>query len=253
MPHTTSRQTLGITVDELERGRRLLKDDQEHQRRTAVSVTFKDRTYSDDPLDLRKLVEAVKDDAQVQRLPTSIEPLALAEMMADAREDHERGERRRTNGRRASSAPAEKTRAVGIAGEVLVGEWLHRLTGKRPEVTWVSGFRRELLADGVGGDDLGYDFVVERGSSTLLIEVKATTDDATEIKLGESEVRRAQDLAPDEEYVIVLVTNVLDPNLRRILTLPNPFGPGGLKRYRVAGRAMRLHFALNPNAAGAGS
>ena len=62
---------------------------------------------------------------------------------------------------------------------------------------------------------------MERGTSRVLVEAKSTTGDTLEFKLWESEVRRAQDLAPDEEYLIILVTNVLDPKARNAVVLPS--------------------------------
>ena len=123
-----------------------------------------------------------------------------------------------------------------------MGGWLQRHTGLSPEVTWRSGYRNDVFADGRGDDGLGYDFLVEQGTSRLFVEAKSTTGDALEFTLAESEVRKAQDLAEGEEYIIVLVTRVLDPTSRDAVVLPNPFGPGGLKRYRVAGSAIRLKF-----------
>jgi len=245
MTLTTSREALGLTEEEVERGRQLVKDSQENARRHEVSVQFKDRTYSDDPLDLRLLYEALKDDADEHPLKTDMTPVQLEEVEAVEEGDRD-GHRRRRRGTSARAPREEKTKAVGLAGEVFVGAWLQRETGLAPEVTWRSGYRNDVLADGLGDDGLGYDFIVERGTSRVLVEAKSTTGDALEFMLAESEVRRAQDLAPDEEYLIVLVTHVLDPAMRGSVVLPNPFGPGGLKRYRVAGRSMRLQFQ-NPD------
>jgi hypothetical protein len=143
-----------------------------------------------------------------------------------------------------SRQPAEKLKAIGLAGEAVVGEWLRSQFGLPPEDTWVSGHRAEMLADGKGSDSLGCDFIVKTPDRTWLFEVKATTDETPEFALGESEVRRARDIGADEEYVIVFVTHVLSPEKRRIHPLPNPLGPGGLQYYRVAGRALRLQFEL---------
>lgn len=241
MNRTTSREELGLTEEEVERGRELVKDSQENARRRKVSVEFKNRTYSDDPLDLRLLYEALKDDADEHPLKAGMTPVRLEEVEAGQEGDRD-GHRRRGGGTSARTPPEEKTKAVGLAGEVFVGAWLERETGLAPEVTWRSGYRNDVLADGLGDDSLGYDFLVERGTSVVLVEAKSTTGDALEFMLAESEVRRAQDLAPGEEYLIVLVTHVLDPALRDAVILPNPFGRGGLKQYRVAGRSMRLQF-----------
>jgi hypothetical protein len=83
----------------------------------------------------------------------------------------------------------------------------------------VSGYRNLLLGDGQGDDSLGYDFRIVSSERTRLFEVKATVDDHTEFTLGETEVRRAQNLQPDEEYLIIFVAHVLDSTRRRIIPL----------------------------------
>ena len=138
--------------------------------------------------------------------------------------------------------PPEVLKAIGLAGEVAAGEWLRHHFGVPPENSWVSGYRDLLLGDGQGDDSLGYDFRIITGERTRLFEVKATAGDNTEFTLGETEVRRAQDLQPEEEYLIIFITHVLDSQRRRITPLPNPFASGGLSRYRFAGHSIRLQF-----------
>ncbi|MFI6758848.1 protein NO VEIN domain-containing protein [Micromonospora sp. NPDC050417] len=137
------------------------------------------------------------------------------------------------------------TARVGLAGELLVGEWVHHQFGYPPETTWRSAYRRTRFPED-GDDRLGYDFLVTTPDKRLLIEVKATTDAVPEIALGESEVRRAQALAEDEEYLIAFVVHAhaLDPARRRLHILPNPLAAGGFEYYRVAGSSMRIQFQL---------
>lgn len=104
------------------------------------------------------------------------------------------------------------TARIGLVGELLVGEWIHRTYKLLPEVTWVSGNRRIRFTDDKANDSLGYAFLVVLDDVRLLVEVKATKDGTPQITLGESEVRRAQNVKQDERYLIAF-THALDPDL----------------------------------------
>jgi hypothetical protein len=145
-------------------------------------------------------------------------------------------------------APAtdqDRTMAVGFAGEAAVAVWLHEQFGVEPQDSWESGLRVHGLAGGQRGDDrLGYDFLIHNGEATYLYEVKASTTDSGEIILGESEVRRASRLKPDETYFIVYVSHVRDRDRRAISVLPNPFGAPDLAGYELISTQLRLRFSL---------
>jgi hypothetical protein len=179
MRRTTSREALELTEAEVERGRKLVKYAQETARRREVSVEFKGRTYSDDPLDLQLLYDALKDDANEHPLRADMTPVQLEEVKAD--DDRGRDGRRRRGHGPSRTPREEKTKAIGLAGEVFVGAWLQSHTGLAPEVTWRSGYRNEVLADGLGDDGLGYDFLVERGTTRLLVEAKSSIGDRLRI------------------------------------------------------------------------
>ncbi|WP_369165239.1 DUF3883 domain-containing protein [Streptomyces sp. AFD10] len=137
----------------------------------------------------------------------------------------------------------DRTLAVGLAGEAAVAAWLHEQFGVEPQDSWKSGLRVHGLAGGQPGDDrLGYDFLIHDGDATYLYEVKASTGNSGEIVLGESEVRRASRLKPDETYFIVYVSHVLDRDLRAIAVLPNPFGAPDLAGYELVSTQLRLRF-----------
>ncbi|MFF4819962.1 protein NO VEIN domain-containing protein [Kitasatospora sp. NPDC001309] len=106
--------------------------------------------------------------------------------------------------------------------------------------------RRHVLADGLGDDGLGYDFLIRDGERTLLFEVKSSTDADGDIHLGDTETRaaRASQLQPDVEYRIVYVSHANDHERRRITPLPNPFSESGLTSYQIVSTAMRLRFVL---------
>lgn len=243
MPLTTRRADLGLSEGDVAASKVRVEADREQRRRATTYVRYGDRTYSDEESDLRALVDAVRDEVPPDVLKTPTEPLSLTGLPSAA------GRPRGPDGDGVGSwhthnVPPEKTRVIGLAGEVLVGEWLRSQFGVPPEDTWVSGYRAEVLADGKGNDTLGYDFRVVTADRTWLFEVKSTTGDKAEFAFGESEVSRAGELADDEVYVIVFVTHVLDPARRRLYPLPNPLAPGGLRHYGVPGRALRLKFNL---------
>jgi hypothetical protein len=244
MPMTTHRADLGLTEQDLEGARSRLEQGREARRRKAIYVQYGDHTYSEESSDLQALVDAARENVPVVVLATSAEPIALSGLPADDGDNRARPRSGSGGMTWTSRTSAEKLKAIGLAGEAVVGEWLRSQFGLPPEDTWVSGYRTEMLADGKGSDSLGYDFIVKTAKRTWLFEVKATTEEAPEFALGESEVRRARDLSSDEEYIIAFVTHVLSPEKRRIHPLPNPLGPGGLQYYRVAGRALRLQFEL---------
>jgi hypothetical protein len=244
MPLTTNRADLKLTDQDLESARSRLEANKEQQRRRETYVRYGDKTYSEDPYDLRALVDAVRAGVPAEVLSTPVDPVRLS-LLPTAKEEHRSsGRAGSSSGSSTSRGPDEKLKAIGLAGEVIVGEWLRHHFGMPIEDTWVSGNRAEVIADGKGSDNLGYDFQVRTPDRTLLFEVKATVGDVPEFKLGESEVRRAQDIDQNEKYLIVFVTHVLSPEMQRIHILPNPLASGGLQHYHVAGNAMRFKFEL---------
>lgn len=252
MAATTVRAEHGISEADMTAARERLTRARDDARRRTTYVDFGGRTFSEDPDDLRALAQAVKEQAAGEHLDLPIDPVALVELaVADAAPDRTRG---RGKGFRAGGPPPEKANAIGLAGEIYVGEWLRQTFGLPPEDTWVSGYRNEILGDGKGSDSFGYDFEAVTPTGTLLIEVKATTGPDAQFSLQESEVRRAQALEPDETYIVVMVNYALDPARRTATPLPNPLGRAGLTHFRVLGSALRLQFqrAEEPDAPGHG-
>ncbi|MEU5689946.1 protein NO VEIN domain-containing protein [Streptomyces venezuelae] len=131
---------------------------------------------------------------------------------------------------------------IGLAGEKIVGAWLHRHLGVPEQESWRSSLRSHVYPDRVGDDRLGYDFRVGTPERTLYFEAKASAGADGEIQLDESEVERARTLKPDETYIVVYVSHVLDGARRRVTPLPN--GAPGLAGYRLVGNALRLRFTL---------
>lgn len=242
MPATTSRAALELSEADLEAARARLEQDRERHRRQTTYVEYGGRTYTEELADLRELADALRDELLSTPVPGAAETQVLVDI--DTGRSDGPAWRRPARAGRASSPPPERIRTTGLAGEVVVGQWLRQQFGVSPEESWQSGYRFEVLGDGIGSDGHGYDFQVVTGQRTMLFEVKSSTGGSCEFTLGESEVRRAQSLALDEEYIVLFVPHVLDSARRRVVRLPNPFAYGGLRRYRLAGSAMRLQFQL---------
>ncbi|MGW7450176.1 sacsin N-terminal ATP-binding-like domain-containing protein [Streptomyces sp. NPDC054787] len=195
------------------------------------------------PDELRELARAVADDLTAEQLATPAQPTgALAPVLARPRRTP--GSGGGSGGYRAPATDQDKTTAIGLAGETVVAAWLREQFGVPQETSWKSSLRSHVIAGGVGDDRLGYDFRIHDGDRTYLYEVKASVGSSGEIILGDSEVERASHLAPDETYIIVYVSDVLDRTRRRITPLPNPFGAPGLAGYELVSTRMRLRFTL---------
>lgn len=242
MPLTTNRAELGLTEQDITDARQRIDQAKEQQRRTSTFVRIDGHTYSADG-DLLALADAVRGGLTPALLATPADPLTLSESGVTSTADGETVGFYGSSGRSAPPPP-EELKAIGLAGEVAVGEWLRHQIGIAPEESWVSGYRNLILGDGQGDDSLGYDFRIISTERTRLFEVKATVDERPEFTLGETAVRRAQNLQPDEEYTIIFVTHVLESTRRSFTPLPNPLAPGELRHYRVGGRSIRLQFEL---------
>lgn len=241
MPRTLGQRDLGITPEDLKRARDRKRQEAEDEKRRAAAITYGEQTFTGEPDDLLQLDQAIA--AQVAAVDLGQSP-----GLSVLNELPPRPSRGGTSGgakkpARATPVPPEKTQSIGLAGELFAGHWIESNFGLPREETWCSGYRNDIVGDGLGSDSLGYDFKVLAGDVTYLIEVKAATRDDLAFSLPESEIRRAVDLAPHERYTILFVANVLDDDLRRFLWLPNPLGPdAGL--FRVDGRQMQFRFDI---------
>ncbi|MFD1145512.1 sacsin N-terminal ATP-binding-like domain-containing protein [Saccharothrix hoggarensis] len=241
MPATTELRPLHLEDADLDAARDRLDSEQHAAKSQGDLVQYGGRSYSADQESRAELVEALRASIPPEVLGTDPAPQESGLLpSATATGKTSSGG---APGWRAPSVSTSKTKLIGLAGEIVVGEWLRRKYELPPEDTWCSGYRSDHLADGKGDDRLGYDFLVKTNDKTILYEVKSTVDDLPQFALGESEVRRANDLAENEEYRIVFVTHVLDQAKIRLRVLPNPFSPGGMATYHVVGRSFRLGFA----------
>ena len=241
MPHSVKDTELGLSEAEVERAREQLRSDR--ARRPPTFIDIDGRTYATDIIEFGEIADAIRGGLTDDQLATPFDPTPLVEL-DPAAEGHRRPGKRGTCGGSARRPPEATIEAIGFAGEIAVGEWLRARFDVAPEDCWVSGYRNKYLGDGKGDDGLGCDYRLVTEGKTLYIEVKATTGDDPQFQLEESEVRLAQSLELGEEFVVVFVTHVLDSSRRHFNPLPNPFAPGGLQHYRVAGKALRLRFKL---------
>ena len=243
MPLATGLTTLGLSQTDVAMARERLRIQETEEKAAKDEVHFAGEGFTGGDDELMRLYELVRSLPLGDLLEADPAP---ADLPYQAGGDPGRAAPPgRGGGAGVAGASQEKTKNVGLIGEVLVGRWLERHFGQSVTETWQSSYRTLVLGDGKGSDSLGYDFRVATPEKTLLIEVKASLANDTQFQLGESEVRRAQDLRPGEEYRIVFVPFAGEPARARLIPLPNPFAAGGLQRYRVLGRALRLQFALD--------
>ncbi|MCO1593819.1 DUF3883 domain-containing protein [Micromonospora sp. RHAY321] len=241
MPLTTAPARLKLSEQDLTLAGERLQQASVVRHRNSVTTVYGGRKYGQEAEETQAFIDAVRGSVPPEVLNTQPLPAALPPMPLPAPSS---GRARGGSGWQVTSAPPEVTARIGLAGELIAGEWIEHHFRLPPEVTWVSANRRSRFPDGRADDTLGYDFEVPLGDRRLLIEVKATKEAAAQITLGESEVRTAQSLEPHEEYWILFVTHALEPERHRVHVLPNPLAPGGLTHYQVAGHSLRLLFQL---------
>jgi hypothetical protein len=239
----TSRQ-LDSARQQAERGRR----DRERQRK-AVTVSGRLVDISTgDYTDLRQTLErSLEADPTILTADTKITRLAI--QPPDAPHPPTSTPRRRapiqtppgSTGQRLSD---EQREAIGFAGEWIAYQWLrHQYPTMTPEC-WASSYRTCVFPGDPGDDGLGYDFRVPTQDAPLCFEVKASTGNAQEFELTESEIREAQQQAATGDWRVIIVSHVLDDALRSILVLPNPFSAEGRRCYRTINRRLRLRYHL---------
>lgn len=240
MPRTLSQKNLGITLEDLKRARDRKRQEAEAEKRRRSAIEYDGQTFTGEPDDLLRLDGAIA--ARVTGAPLGTDPtLALLnELPPRIVRDRAAWDKHKKR-IRATSPPPEKIQNIGLAGELFAGHWIASNFGLPREVTWCSGYRNDILGDGLGDDSLGYDFCVLQETLTYLIEVKASTGNDTAFSLPESEIKRALALEPHERYTILFVANVLIDDRRDFFWLPNPLGPEA-RLFRVDGRQMQFRF-----------
>ena len=132
--------------------------------------------------------------------------------------------------------PEAQKKIIGLLGERFAFEWLkRRYPTMVNEESWVSTNRERALQLPGGNNYLGYDFIVNLPSYTLYFEVKSTSGEDFFFRLGPTEVEAAVRFRTDSKhrYRILLVQNVLSPELTRPLLLPNPFSDQHRDRFKL--------------------
>lgn len=244
MELTLDRERLGVAETEVEAEVQKAREDRERRDREARSVRINGELRDPQAVDWLKLSEEIAGG-----LPKSVlnRPIGTFANLAPA---ESAGKRRRASGGGGgggaySGMPQEKKDMIGRLGELTVYHWLKaRQPGQDIDRCWVSG-NAALFNGQEGSDGLGYDFCISFNKQTWYIEVKASTEDPCQFELGETEVRKARDVARSrsaERYVIAYVANVGHTGSTTVDILPNPLSPDADGVLNMAGDSIRYTF-----------
>ncbi|WP_344950260.1 sacsin N-terminal ATP-binding-like domain-containing protein [Terrabacter ginsenosidimutans] len=193
---------------------------------------------------LDPLIDQLNKRIPALRAPSRGEPAPLAPIEPPAH-DKDRVSTAGRPSRPIERLTDEQRRAIGFAGEFFVYSWLrHRYPDTCNEEAWVSRNREAYFPGTTGDDGAGFDFRIQLKTVRRLFEVKASVGDATQIQLGESEVRAAQAASSRAgEWRIAFVEHALSES-PRLLLLANPFEERSLGLYRFDGKGLRLSFRV---------
>lgn len=249
IPYTLDLAAHGLTVDDLDRERRLEKERKDALERARNRVDFAGLELDASASDFAARFAQVAHEAfgaSDWRDRSSLRPVSLT-FQPEAPPAKSAG----GSGRKISKPPsklAEPLRAaIGLAGELLAYEYLktkhkHHFN----ETCWVSENRTSLFSED-GSIAEGCDFRVQTTDREWLYEVKATQGDGTEFELSDGEYRTAAVVSeqPSKDYRILFVQHAFDPARCRVLELHNPAGRTSRENFRIVGRSsVRLRFDL---------
>lgn len=247
MPESLDRTQLGLTADDFSAAAARRDDVARDRRRLRTELTFGDRTYDVSTDELLLLVNEVEGAISDGLASTPPKPLTLASLPTSRsrqRDTEPNGLGSPIHQRKPS---ADQATAIGLLGEAIAYKWLQRNFPETNPDSWVSGNRQRRLGGPEGDDHLGYDFRVMHAGQVLFFEVKATTSDAFEFDIGESEVRAAR-AARKGTYKIIFIRSILDSASQELLLLSNPFEPSSAGQFRQINQGMRLRFRPAPDA-----
>ncbi len=242
MPLTTDLTALGLTEADLEQ--QLSDEDRERQERQRARRTVE---VDNTPIDIgsgyselrEQLRRSLEDAPEFLRSPARYARLAPGPTTA-GRSGGGNGAGGSAGRGAAVRASDQQLNAIGFAGEWLAYRWLgERYPDEFSDECWVSANRAKALPGDLGNDGLGYDFIVPRKGGAVMYEVKSTTEDGGEIRLGESEVLTAQANARNNRWRLLVVTKAFNKD-RRIIQLRNPFAPASRGLFTFAGQGLRL-------------
>lgn len=244
MPLAIDAMEIGLSEQDLQRSEseehRIL---QERQRaRQMVNVNGSPIDVGNGYKELRERLEA-----SIDRNPgiiTAVARFAQLEELVNSSPGQRSGSRTTTSTRPVSPrASQSQLSAIGFAGELVAYKWLaNRYKEQFTDDCWVSSNRAAYLTGSPGDDGCGYDFLVPSRGGAFMYEVKATTGDAGEFQLGESEVRQAQTNARNDRWRLIIVTHALTDE-RQLLMLHNPFNPRSRGLFVFAGEGLRIRYS----------
>lgn len=244
MELTLDRERLGVPETVIEAEAQKAREDRERRNREARSVRLNGELRDPQTVDwlaLSKEIAGALPKVVLNRPIGSFADLAPAEGSQKRRGGSGGGGR----GGAYRGIPQEKRDMIGRLGELTVYHWLKaRQPGQDIDRCWVSG-NAALFNGQEGNDGLGYDFCISFNKQTWFIEVKSSTEDPCQFELGETEVRKARDVARSrsaERYVIAYVANVGQTGATTVDILPNPLGPDADGVLNIAGDSIRYTF-----------
>lgn len=220
----------------------------EEEKKAHRSVHFGDQILDPLNIDYTDLDKKLQDE-----LPTAVTNMTLgriAEMEEYSGKKFKKpssrksGKYTKTGG--VKRLPPEKTELIGFLGECEVFHWLvKRFPKKDIEKSWVSTNRQRLFCE-EGNDSLGYDFRLDYKRQRWFLEVKSSLQDPMEFAMGETEVEKAKTCATKagDEYRIIYVSDVEDPQRIEISILPNPFSEEGKLVFSRPREKFRYRFSL---------
>ncbi|QOG07364.1 DUF3883 domain-containing protein [Aureimonas sp. OT7] len=244
MELTLDRERLGVPGTEVEAEAQKAREDRERRDREARSMRLNGELRDPQAVDWLKLSEEIAGG-----LPKSVlnRPIGTFADLAPAQEARKRrcGSSGGGIGGSYGGIPQEKKDMIGRLGELTVYHWLKaRQPGQDIDRCWMSG-NAALFNGQEGNDGLGYDFCISFNKQIWYIEVKTSTDDPCQFELGETEVRKARDVARSrtaERYVIAYVANVGQTGSTTVDILPNPLSPDADGLLNIAGDSIRYTF-----------
>lgn len=243
MPLSVDRIELGVAETEIEALERKARSEREERDREARSLRLNGQERDPETVDWLKLSEEI-----AGMLPRGVlnRPIgSLAKLGATEAKRPAAGPRRKGRGGTYSGVPQAKKAMIGRLGELTVYYWLKaRQPTQDVDRCWVSSNANPFNGE-EGNDGLGYDFRISFNKQTWYIEVKASVEDPCQFELGETEVRKARDIARSrsaERYVIAYVANVGQTGMTRIDILPNPFAPEADGLFHIGGNSIRYTF-----------
>ena len=245
MDPTLDWDALGIGADAIDAAAKEAQREAEERAAKARSVRVNDRDVDPENADWTEISAEITARLSKQvksaRLTTPTE-LALLEKRT-RKHPTNRGPRDVPPG--PDRTPQAKKDMIGRLGELVVYHWLKdRFRNQDIDKAWVSRFGA-LQKGKSWSDDLGYDFELEHGRRTWLIEVKSSQGDRCQFEMGESEVRAAREAArprSGRRYVVVYVANPATSIATRIDILPNPMSKEADGILRLLGEGVRFGF-----------